>query len=116
MHLSEDEQEGFAPLCPDFVIELRYRWNTLKAQRTRCKSTLGMATQLAWFIDPRERRVYVYRPARELKYLRCSDSLGGSDADRLCVECCWSCGLFIGPQLMLDSLGSRCFNNSAETW
>ncbi len=31
--LTEDEQEEFAPLCPDFVIELRSRWQTLKAQQ-----------------------------------------------------------------------------------
>ena len=67
--LSEDEQEGFAPLCPDFAIELRYRWNTLKAQQDKMQEYLRNGAQLAWLIDPRERCVYVYRPARELNYL-----------------------------------------------
>ena len=28
--LSEEEQQGFAPICPDFVIELRSKSDTLK--------------------------------------------------------------------------------------
>ena len=67
--LTEDEQEGFAPLCPDFVIELRSRWNTLKAQQEKMQEYLDNGTQLAWFIDPRNRRVYVYRAGEEVEVL-----------------------------------------------
>jgi Uma2 family endonuclease len=67
--LSEDEQEGFAPLCPDFLIELRSRWNTLKAQRDKMQEYLDNGTQLAWFIDPRNRRVYIYRPGEDVEVL-----------------------------------------------
>jgi Uma2 family endonuclease len=67
--LTEDEQEGFARLCPDFVIELRSRWNTLKAQQEKMQEYLGNGTQLAWFIDPRNRRVYVYRAGEEVEVL-----------------------------------------------
>jgi Uma2 family endonuclease len=45
--LSEDEQERFAPLCPDFVIELRSRWNTLKAQQAKMQEYLDNGTRLA---------------------------------------------------------------------
>ena len=67
--LTEDEQERFAPLCPDFVIELRSRWNTLKAQQEKMQEYLGNGTQLAWFIDPRNRRVYIYRQGEEVEVL-----------------------------------------------
>jgi Uma2 family endonuclease len=67
--LSEDEQEGFAPLCPDFVIELRSRWNTLKAQQAKMQEYLDNGTQLAWFIDPRNRRVFIYRPSEDVEVL-----------------------------------------------
>jgi Uma2 family endonuclease len=67
--LTEDEQERFAPLCPDFVIELRSRWNTLKAQQEKMQEYLDNGTQLAWFIDPRNRRVYVYRAGEEIEVL-----------------------------------------------
>jgi Uma2 family endonuclease len=67
--LSKDEQERFATLCPDFVIELRSRWNTLKAQREKMQQYLDNGTQLAWFIDPRNRRIYIYRKGEEVEVL-----------------------------------------------
>jgi Uma2 family endonuclease len=67
--LSEDEQEEFAPLCPDFVIELRSRWQTLKAQQQKMQEYLDNGTELGWFIDPRNRRVYIYRPGEEVEVL-----------------------------------------------
>jgi len=67
--LTEDEQERFSHLCPDFVIELRSRWNTLKAQLQKMQEYLDNGTQLGWFIDPRQRRVYVYRAGAEVEVL-----------------------------------------------
>jgi Uma2 family endonuclease len=67
--LTEDEQEKFAHLCPDFVIELRSRWNTLKAQQQKMQQYLDNGTQLAWFIDPRNRCVYIYRQGEEVELL-----------------------------------------------
>lgn len=67
--LTEDEQERFAPLCPDFAIELRSRWNTLKAQQEKMQEYLENGTQLAWFIDPRNRRIYIYRKGEEVEVL-----------------------------------------------
>ena len=67
--LTEQEQEEFAPLCPDFVIELRSRWQTLKAQQAKMQEYLDNGTELGWFIDPRNRRVYVYRRGAEVEVL-----------------------------------------------
>lgn len=67
--LTEEEQEAFAPLCPDFVIELRSRWNTLKAQQEKMQEYLDNGTHLAWLIDPRNRRIYIYRPGEEVEVL-----------------------------------------------
>jgi Uma2 family endonuclease len=67
--LTEDDQERFAHLCPDFVIELRSRWNTLKAQQEKMQEYLDNGTQLAWFIDPRNRRIYIYRKGEEVEVL-----------------------------------------------
>jgi Uma2 family endonuclease len=67
--LTEEQQEQFAPLCPDFAIELRSRWNTLKAQQDKMQQYLDNGAQLAWLIDPRERRVYIYRPGEDVEML-----------------------------------------------
>jgi Uma2 family endonuclease len=76
--LTEDEQEGFAPVCPDFVIELRSRWNTLKAQQAKMQEYLDNGTQLGWFIDPRNRRIYIYRVNEEVEVL--------TDADKVAAD------------------------------
>lgn len=75
--LTEDEQEKFAHLCPDFVIELRSRWNTLKAQQQKMQQYLDNGTQLAWFIDPRNRCVYVYRQGEEVEVLTDAATISG---------------------------------------
>jgi len=67
--LSQQEREGFAPLCPDFVIELKSDWNSLKALQDKMQEYLDNGAQLAWLIDPSERCVYVYRIGEEVEVL-----------------------------------------------
>jgi Uma2 family endonuclease len=67
--LSEEEQEGFAPLCPDFVIELRSHSNMLKSLQDKMQEYMENRAQLAWLIDPVERRVYIYRTGEEVETL-----------------------------------------------
>lgn len=60
--LTEEEQEEFPPLCPDFVVELRSRTDSLKRLRLKLEEYIANGTQLGWLIDPLERKVYIYRP------------------------------------------------------
>ena len=65
--LSDEEQEGFAPLCPDFVIELRSVSNTLKSLQEKMQEFIVNGAQLGWLINPPERRVYIYRIGEEVE-------------------------------------------------
>ncbi|HEX8128295.1 MAG TPA: Uma2 family endonuclease [Pyrinomonadaceae bacterium] len=67
--LTEEEQERFPPLCPDFVVELRSRTDTLKNLREKMAEYMANGAQLGWLIDPLERRVYVYRPGAAVEQL-----------------------------------------------
>ena len=67
--LSEKEQEGFAPICPDFVIELRSSSNSLKSLQHKMREYIGNGAQLGWLINPPERRVYIYRTGEEVEVL-----------------------------------------------
>jgi Uma2 family endonuclease len=67
--LTEEEQEGFAPLCPDFVVELRSRGNALKPLQDKMQEYIRNGAQLAWLIDPLERRVHIYRPGQAVELL-----------------------------------------------
>jgi Uma2 family endonuclease len=50
--LSPQEQDGFAPLCPDFVVELRSRTDSLKSQKEKMREYIDNGAQLGWLIDP----------------------------------------------------------------
>lgn len=62
--LSRDDREKFAPLAPDFVVELRSRTDRLAHLRAKMQEYVENGVRLAWLIDPVERRVEVYRPGQ----------------------------------------------------
>jgi Uma2 family endonuclease len=62
--LGADEREGFAPICPDFVIELCSPSDDLQEQQAKLDEYIACGARLGWLIEPEERRVFVYRPDR----------------------------------------------------
>jgi Uma2 family endonuclease len=60
--LSRKEWQQFPPLCPDFVLELRSNWDSLSVLQAKMEEYLANGARLGWLLDPRSRRVYVYRP------------------------------------------------------
>lgn len=75
--LTEEEQEGFAPLCPDFVIELRSRSDNLPPLEDKMLEYLANGAQMAWLIDPLRKRVYIYRPNRDAEILEDPETVSG---------------------------------------
>ncbi|HJR06669.1 MAG TPA: Uma2 family endonuclease [Pyrinomonadaceae bacterium] len=75
--LTEDEQERFPPLCPDFVVELRSRTDTLKNLRQKMDEYMSNGAQLGWLIDPQERHVYVYRLGASVEQLNDPQTISG---------------------------------------
>ena len=60
--LSKEQQEGFAPVCPDFVIEIRSKSDDPKYLQDKMKEYIANGTSLGWLIDRFENKVYVYHP------------------------------------------------------
>jgi len=60
--LSEEEQASFAPIYPDFVIELRSASDTLKGLQAKMQEYIDNGVSLGWLIDRKNRTVYLYRP------------------------------------------------------
>ena len=75
--LSEEEKEEFAPICPDFVIELRSPTDRLATLQAKMQEYVDNGAQLGWLIDPFERRVYIYRPGREMEVLEDPETVLG---------------------------------------
>lgn len=64
-----EQRQKFAPICPDFVTELRSATDSLKVLQDKMQEYIANGTSLGWLIDPLERKVYVYRPAAPLEEL-----------------------------------------------
>ncbi|MEO0854544.1 MAG: Uma2 family endonuclease [Cyanobacteria bacterium J06648_11] len=77
--LTPDEKEGFVPLCPDFVVELRSRTDRLSVLRDKMREYVDNGARLGWLIDPQERRVEIYRSDREVEILEQPEQLSGED-------------------------------------
>ena len=75
--LSEEEQERFPPLCPDFVVELRSRTDMLVKLQHKMEEYMSNGAQLGWLIDPQERRVYIYRPGAAVEVLDDPQTVSG---------------------------------------
>lgn len=75
--LTPTEQGAFAPLCPDFVVELRSPSDTLEALQAKMREYIANGTQLGWLIDADEKRVEVYRPGAAVERLDDPRALAG---------------------------------------
>jgi Uma2 family endonuclease len=77
--LTEAEQEGYAPLCPEFVIELASPSDRSKdLQRKMVDEWIANGVQLAWLIEPKVRRVTIYRSGQEAEVLDDPSSVAGT--------------------------------------
>lgn len=75
--LSEEQKKRFAPICPDFVAELRSRTDRLPVLFDKMSEYIANGASLGWLIDPSTRRVYVYRPGEEVVVLENPESVSG---------------------------------------
>jgi Uma2 family endonuclease len=71
--------KGFVRLCPDFVVELRSDTDGLADLQTKMQEYLDNGAKLGWLIDPKHRRVYVYRQGQPLEQLEDPLELSGED-------------------------------------
>ncbi|XGV96297.1 MAG: Uma2 family endonuclease [Leptolyngbya sp. BL-A-14] len=63
--LTEEQKASFAPICPDFVIELRSSSDTLTSLQDKMKEYLENGTVLGFLIDRKNRTVHLYRSQQE---------------------------------------------------
>jgi len=75
--LTKDQRKGFAPLCPDFVAELRSPTDRLSDLQDKMQEYIDNGTRLGWLIDPIDKRVYVYRPSQSVEMLDDPATLSG---------------------------------------
>ena len=77
--LTPEQQEKFAPICPDFVVELRSRTDSLKELQEKMQEYIENGAQLGWLIDRKNKRVEIYRPGKDVEILDNPVSLSGEN-------------------------------------
>jgi Uma2 family endonuclease len=67
--------DGFLPLAPDFVIELRSASDRLKPLQDKMIEYRDNGVRLGWLLNAKERAVEIYRPGKEIEVLKSPNSL-----------------------------------------
>ena len=77
--LTPEEKSGFAPLCPDFVLELRSKHDSLESLQQKMQEYQENGAKLGWLIDRNRKKVEIYRPKKSVEVQDFPDSLSGED-------------------------------------
>ncbi|OKH56691.1 Uma2 family endonuclease [Scytonema sp. HK-05] len=77
--LTQNEQDSFPPLCPDFVIELRSKTDSLKPLQAKMQEYQDNGCRLGWLMNYQDRQVEIYRPQREKEVLQSPQTLSGEE-------------------------------------
>lgn len=75
--LTPEQRRKFAPLCPDFVLELKSPTDDLATLQAKLQEYIDNGAQLGWLIDPETRQVYCYRPGQAVQRIDHPEVLSG---------------------------------------
>lgn len=67
--LIPEQQQKFAPICPDFIVELRSPCDNLQTLKDKLQEYIDNGTSLGLLIDRKNRQVYIYRPKSKIECL-----------------------------------------------
>ena len=77
--LTQKQKRGFAPIAPDFVLELLSPNDRLQDVQKKMEEYLASGIKLGWLIYPDESRVEIYPLDRDKEVLDSPQSLSGGD-------------------------------------
>ncbi len=75
--LTEEQKIRFAPICPDFVVEIRSPSDQLQSLQDKLQEYMDNGVKLGWLIDRKNQRVYIYRPQTEVECLEDPTTVSG---------------------------------------
>ncbi len=64
--LDKEDVQKFGHICPDFVIELASKSDRIKDLKLKMEEWIENGCRLGWLIDPKEQKVYIYKPSKEM--------------------------------------------------
>lgn len=77
--LTAEQKIKFAPLCPDFVVELLSATDSLATTRKKMQEYLDNGAKLGWLLNRKNQQVEIYRRGQNVEILQSPTSLSGED-------------------------------------
>lgn len=77
--LTDKQKRGFAPIDPDFVIELMSPTDEMLELQQKMSEYMACGVRLGWLINPDEKQVEIYRQGQDKQLLSSPISLSGED-------------------------------------
>ena len=77
--LTDKQKRGFAPIDPDFVIELMSPTDEILELQQKMSEYMACGVRLGWLINPDEKQVEIYRQGQNKQLLSSPISLSGED-------------------------------------
>jgi Uma2 family endonuclease len=77
--LNAEEKKKFAPIVPDFVLELRSEGQNMGELREKMGEYMGAGCRLGWLIDPSLQCTYVYDEHGSVQTVPFSETLDGGE-------------------------------------
>mgnify|MGYP006424841873 FL=1 len=77
--LTSEEKKGFLPLCPDFVLELLSPSDSWKQGTEKMEEYMDNGCRLGWLLEPKKKRVAIYRFKSAVEILENPNVLSGED-------------------------------------
>ena len=77
--LTAEEKKKFAPICPDFVVELRSTTDSLEKLRAKMKVYVKNGARLGWLLDRKNRKVEISRQGSDVEILDSPATVSGED-------------------------------------
>ncbi|MGD1930898.1 MAG: Uma2 family endonuclease [Leptolyngbyaceae cyanobacterium] len=77
--LTAEQKSGFVPLCPDFVIELRSKTDSLAPLQEKMQEYRASGLRLGWLINLQDEQVEIYRTDSKVEKIDFPAQLSGED-------------------------------------
>ena len=77
--LTAEQRKKVSRIIPDFVIELRSSTDAIKVLQAKMREYIENGVRLGWLIDPKNRKVSIYRANGETEILENPETLDGED-------------------------------------
>jgi Uma2 family endonuclease len=75
--LTEKDRRKFAPIAPDFVVELKSPSDSIPELRSKMHEYMEAGVRLGWLIDPDTRSVEIYRPKKDIERIENATTVSG---------------------------------------